>query len=172
MSLILSERKSILQGLASLMIISSMHLKHGSPSPDNKIPADILFYVGWILYVWALGTRGDNKTVVPNKLALAGLCVGALLLSIRMLRDEKQKENEKLWKGVFCSSWVGLGVLIAFDKDWSNRVLALAGASLGLYATIRTIPQARVSGNSDHPGYSMLAAGLGGMLLGNTLKAM
>lgn len=171
MSLILSERKSILQGIASLMIISSMHLKHGMPNKNNKVAADILFYVGWICYAWALGTRGDNKTVVPNKLALAGLCVGALILAIRMLRDEKQKENEKLWKGVFCSSWVGLGVLVAYDKDWSNRVLAIGGACLALVATISVIPKARAAGMSDHPGYSMLATGLGGLLLGNTLKA-
>lgn len=170
MSLILSERKSILQGIASTMIISSMHLKHGSA--DNKKPANILFYVGWILYAWSLGTRGDNKTIVQNKLAGAIVCIGGLLLSICMLRDEKQKENEKMWKALFCSSWVGIGLLISYDKDMINKIFAIGGASLAIIATLRIIPNSRGTTNTDHSGYSLLGAGLGGMLLGNTLKAM
>ena len=178
MSLVLSQRKSILQGIASLMIISGLHLKHTADEigdqKTNQMPAELLFVIGFVLLAWSIGTRGDVSTIVPQKLSAAGVSVIAILAGMYFKNKETDPKEQKKWKLLFAAGWIGLGVSICYDKEYANMGFAAAGVLAALVSTLGFMPWARniVQMVPDHPGYSILCVGFMLLWLANCFKAL
>lgn len=176
MSLVLSQRKSILQGIASLMIISGLHIKHTTDeigdTKTNQMSAELLFIIGFMLLAWTIGTRGDVSTIVSPKLAGATISVISILVGMYFKNKESNPSEQKKWKLLFAAGWVGLGVSICYDKAYANMGFAAVGVLSALVATMGIMPWSRniMQMVPDHPGYTLLCIGFISLWFANCFK--
>ncbi len=163
MSLVFAKRKSQLMAIGAIMIVSGIHIKNSldqmGDETTNRMPGILLFVCGWAAVAWAIGTRGDNHTIVPMHAGVAGLCAAAIVFAAMQMKKTDDPETKKYYAMLCGAAWIVLGGIAGWNGGFWNKVFGFAAPALMIGATMYVLPKARDPERPivDNPGYSLCA---------------